>query len=325
MFSAIRKRFFVFPSVVVAIMACFSLVVFAMSAMAYSGGKVTSKKTSVPIKIDGELDDPAWQAVRPDFEDTQDIVVDPQDWYQVKEKSGNDTNNGGLRVSRGQIDGDNDLKVVWMTTWDDDYLYFAFEVTDDNVTEKTEPFESRSGDIDGFWLLFDTKHDAPVIEYPEKQFDTGDAAGQSAYQADDIFWTVAPVTTRGYPGVYEKADAEQPILNDPANGHAAGKQTSIGYNAEVRLPWSIFEPFYGGALVPKDGMVFGFDITFTDIDPTYAAPVGGAMAWSSDFENDNCPAVLGELFLSNEPAITGGTAVNPAGKLPSVWGKIKNR
>ncbi|HIE27098.1 TPA: hypothetical protein EYP66_07410 [Candidatus Poribacteria bacterium] len=198
-----------------------------------------------------------WKAVRPDSEGLQDIVVDPQDWYQVKEGSGNDTNNGGLRVSRGQIDGDDDLKVVWMTTWDDDYLYFAFEVTDDNVNEK--------------------------------------------------------------------ADAEHPILNDPANGHVAGKQTGIGYNAEVRLPWSIFEPFYGGTLVPEDGMVFGFDITFTDIDPTYAAPEGGAMAWSSDFENDNCPAVLGELFLSTEPAIAGGTAVNLAGKLPGVWGKIKNQ
>jgi hypothetical protein len=105
-----------------------------------------------------------------------------------------------------------------------------------------------------------------------------------------------------------------------ANGHVAGKKTSIGYNAEVRLPWSVFEPFYGGALVPKDGLVMGFDITFTDIDPTYAAPEGVAMAWSSDFENDNSPAVLGELFISAEVI----TAVTSAGKLPTMWGRIKS-
>jgi hypothetical protein len=97
-------------------------------------------------------------------------------------------------------------------------------------------------------------------------------------------------------------------------------QTSIGYNAEVRLPWSIFEPYYGGPLVPEDNMAFGFDITILDVDPTYAAPEGGAMAWSSDFHNDNSPGVLGELFLSIETI-----AVTPAGKLPSVWGNIKSR
>jgi hypothetical protein len=320
MFLSKRKRF---PSVVVAMVACLFLVIFATSAMAYSGGKVISKKTSVPIKIDGELNDPAWKAVRPDFEGTQDIVVDPQDWYQLKELSGGDTNAGGLRVSRGQIDGDNDLKIVWMTTWDNDFLYFAFEVADDNVNEYTGPLDARSTDIEGFWLVFDTKHDAPLIEFPEKQFDTGAAALESTNQPDDYFWAFAPLTSRGYPAVFETSSlvGGSPILNDPANGHAAGKQTSIGYNAEVRLPWSIFEPYYGELLVPKDGMAFGFDITFTDIDPTYAAPEGGAMAWTSDFQNDNSPAVLGELFLS----IVDAVAVNPVGKLPSVWGEIKKR
>jgi hypothetical protein len=327
MFTLKCKNFLrVSPPIVIAMMACLLLVFFATSAMAYSGGQATSKKTSVPIVIDAELDDPAWQAVRPDFEGEEDIVVDPQDWYQVKEGSGSDTNAGGLRVSRGQIDGDDDLKVVWMTTWDDDYLYFAFEVTDDNVNEYAGALDARDSDIDGLLLLFDTKHDAPVIEFPEHEFDTGAVAAESTYQADDNFWSIAPLTTRDYPAVFEtSALVEAPILNDPANAHVAGMQTGNGYNAEVRLPWSIFEPYYGEPLVPQDGMVFGFDITFTDIDPTYAAPEGGAMAWSSDFENDNSPAVLGELFLSTEPAIAGGTAVSPAGKLSSVWGEIKNR
>ncbi len=325
MFLSKRKRFLnVFPSVVVAMMACVLLVLFAMSAMAYSGGEVTSKKTSVPIVIDGELDDSAWQTVRPDFEGEEDIIADPQDWYQVKEGSGADTNAGGRRVSRGQIDGDDDLKVVWMTTWDDDFLYFAFEVTDDNPNEYVGALDARDSDIDGIFLLFDTKHDAPVIEdFPNKEFDTGAVAAESTYQADDNFWVIAPLTSRGAPAVFEtSALVEAPVLNDPANGHAAGKTTSIGYNAEVRLPWSIFEPFYGGIPVPEDGMAFGFDITVTDIDPTYAAPEGGTMAWSSDFENDNSPAVLGELFFSTEEL---GTAVNPAGKLPSFWGKIKKQ
>ena len=95
----------------------------------------------------------------------------------------------------------------------------------------------------------------------------------------------------------------------------------------MRLPWSIFEPFFGEALTPTDGLVIGFDITITDIDGdppgTYAAPLGGAVAWSSDFENDNSPGVLGDLFISSE-MISSTTPVNPAGKLSTTWGKIKH-
>jgi len=324
MFLSKRKRFLnVFPSVVATVMACLFLVFFAMSAMAFSGGQVTSKKTTVPIKIDAELDDPAWQAVRPDFEGEEDVVVDPQDWYQLPLKSGaGNTNAGGLRVSRGQIDGDNDLKVVWMTTWDDDFLYFAFEVTDDMPVVYEGDLVTRTPDMDGIWLCFDTLHDAPVIEFPDKEFSTEQVSAESVYEADDFYLAVGPLTTRNYPATFLSATDEHPLLNDPANGHVAGMQTSIGYNAEIRLPWSIFEPYYGGPLVPENDMVLGFDFTFIDVDPTYAAPEGGAMAWSSDFHNDNSPGVLGELFLSTEEL---GTAVNPAGKLPSFWGKIKNQ
>ena len=103
-------------------------------------------------------------------------------------------------------------------------------------------------------------------------------------------------------------------------------KTDSGYAAEMRLPWSIFEPFFGAALAPTDGLVIGFDITITDIDGdapgTYAAPLGGAVAWSSDFENDNSPGVLGDLLISNE-VIGSATSVDPTGKLPVTWGKIK--
>lgn len=302
------------------LVCCIGVFAFSSSIMAYSGGKAISKKASSPIKIDGDLNDPAWLSVQSDFVG-QEIVVNPQDWYQVKPKSGNNTNNGGLRVSRGQIDGDSDLKVFWMTTWDDDYLYFGFVVTDDLVTEYQGPYDVRTGDIDGFVLCFDTKHDAPVFEFPPKQFDTGAVAAQSTYQADDVFFIVAPITARKAPAVFEQVAAQQnPILNDPANRHAAAVKTSAGYNVEIRLPWSVFTPYYGGTLIPKVGLMMGFDVTFMDSDPTYAAPLGGAMAWSSDFENDNSPGVLGELLL----APGGETAVSAKGKLTSTWGNIKN-
>jgi hypothetical protein len=58
--------------------------------------------------------------------------------------------------------------------------------------------------------------------------------------------------------------------------------------------------------LPEDGVVLGFDVAVMDIDgdpPIYAAPFGGAMSWSSDFECDNSPGVLGNLTISEELVI----------------------
>ena len=331
MFSLNRKSSFHFqvnPVVIFVVVGCLWLSVSTTLVMAHSGGEVISKKTPSPITIDGNLDE--WALVFAESSPLQDIVADPrahgQDWYQVMLGSGGDTNDGGLRVSRGRFDGDDDFSARWATLWDDDYLYVAFDVTDDSVHVYDRDYEVRVPDIDGVWLLFDTKHDAPVFEYPNHEFNTGEVAGQSSYEADDHFWAFASITARGAGTAWVRADAADPFLNDPANGHVAGQVTATGYTAEIRLPWSVFEPFFGGPLVPKDGTVIGFDITFTDVDGdppgTYGAPLGGAMAWSSDFENDNSPGVLGDLIISGE-VIAGPTSVNPADKLPTIWGRIK--
>jgi len=299
----------------------FLIAIFLLSvlpAMAYSGGKAECKKVIAPIKIDGDLNDAAWLAVQQNFAN-QVVTANPQDWYQIKPKSGANTNDGGLRVTRGRIDGNSDLKAIWMTVWDENYIYFGFAVTDDVVVEYQGPYNVRTGDTDSIVIIFDTKHDAPVMEFPPKQFDTGAVAAKVTNMPDDVFYIMTPITNRGTPAVFEgTALTANAILNDPANKHAAAKKTATGYTAEIRIPWSIFTPFYGAPLIPKSGMVMGFDLSFVDSDPTYASPVGGAMAWSSDFENDNSPSVLGELTIVGTPA-----PVMPLGKLASTWGAIK--
>ena len=338
MFLKSKRKLFlrVFPAVIFAIVSSLLFTWCAASVMAHSGGEVMSQRTATPITIDGNLNEGVWAAAFAKSSPLQDIVADPrapahqQDWYQIIPGGGGgaDTNNGGLRVSRGQFDGDNDFMARWATLWDDNYLYVAFDVTDDEVNPYNNVYETRTGDIDGVWLLFDTKHDAPTSNYPPHEFKTNEVAGKSTYQADDYYWIFAPLTARGTSAAWAlapTAGAADPVLGEPANGHVAGQATSKGYTAEIRLPWSVFAPFFGGPLAPKDGMVIGFDITFTDIDgnpPAYAAPFGGAVAWSSDFENDNSPGVLGDLIISGA-LITQPTSVNPAGKLPTTWGRIK--
>lgn len=332
-----KKSFSVKANTVFSILCCLLFVLSTLSVMAHSGGEVTSKKTATPITIDGMMDEAEWDAAFQESSPLQDIVVDPRDpkhnqeWYQIIAGggAGSNTNDGGLRVSRGKFDGDDDFLARWATLWDDDYLYFAFDITDDTHHAYANDFASRDGDIDGIWLLFDTKHDAPVFEFPHHAFDTKHVANNSTYEADDHYWIFGPVTTEGTSGAWSQSLSAglDPELGEAANGHVAGQKTGSGYAAEMRLPWSIFEPFFGAALEPTDGLVIGFDITITDIDGdapgTYAAPLGGAVAWSSDFENDNSPGVLGDLIISNE-VIGSATSVDPTGKLPVTWGKIKN-
>ena len=157
----------------------------------------------------------------------------------------------------------------------------------------------------------------------KEMLNTKEVANNSVYEADDHFWFFAPLITEDGGYAWTQAGNLDPVLAEAANGHIAAKEGGAGYALEVRLPWSVFDPFFGEPLVPEDGMVIGFDITFMDIDgdpPQYAAPFGGAFAWSSDFENDNSPSVLGDLIISADSS----TSVNPANKFSTMWGHIKD-
>jgi hypothetical protein len=326
------------PLIALTVVGGLFFTLFAISVMANSGGEVTSQKTANAIAIDGNLDESEWTAALAISSPLQDIVLDPrahgQDWYQLlpcgqgEDPPCGNTNGGGLRVTRGQVDGDDDLSVRWATLWDEDYLYFGFDVTDDSVHAYANDVATRDGYIDGFWLLFDTRNDAPLFEFPNHEFNSKEVANNSTYEADDIYWIFGPLTSGGTSTAWSSDGSFNPDLGDPANGHVAAQETGNGYTAEARLPWSVFESPYGGPLTPTNGLVIGFDITFTDIDGdppgSYAAPLGGAMAWSSDFENDNSPGVLGDLIISTE-LVAEPSSVSPSGKLPTMWGDIKGQ
>ena len=112
-----KKSFSVTVNLLV-IACCVLFTLSTLSVMAHSGGEVTSKKTATPITIDGMLDEAEWDATFQESSPLQDIVPDPrdpehlQDWYQIIPGggAGSDTNDGGLRVSRGKFDGDDDLR-----------------------------------------------------------------------------------------------------------------------------------------------------------------------------------------------------------------------
>ncbi len=91
---------------------------------------------------------------------------------------------------------------------------------------------------------------------------TNGRTAQSNYEADDLFWALASVTARGAGTAWVRADAADPFLNDPANGHVAGQVTGTGYTTEIRPPWSVFEDFFGGSLVPEITHDTGYPLFF---------------------------------------------------------------
>ncbi len=285
----------------------FVLGLVARSVLAHSGGEVVSKQANEPIEIDGILDEPEWTAALAESSPHQDITTEPQDWYQVVEGGGaaRNSNDGGLRVSRGTIDGDEDLLVRWATVWDAEYLYFGFDVIDDNPNVDDGSCDTRSArNFDAIWLCFDTLHDALELEFDEHEFNTADVAAQSTYAADDTYWIFVPLNERVDGCVFDPSQNADAVLNDPLQNIVQGEITETGYTAEMRIPWSSIATFmFDEDFLPEDGLTLGFDITVMDVDgdpPTYDPPFGGAMAWSSDFENDNSPGVLGDLILSEE-------------------------
>ncbi len=290
-----------------------SVLFFALVArlvLAHSGGEVVSKQAEEPIEIDGILEEPEWVAAFAESSPLQDINPEPQDWYQVIDGggAGKNSNDGGLRVSRGTIDGEDDLLVRWATVWDEDYLYFGFDVLDDEPHMLEGDCEGRqSRDFDGIWLCFDTLHDALELEFPEQEFNTAEVASQSSYAADDTYWMIAAPTERIDGCVWDTSQNADFLLNDPLENIAQGEITDDGYTVEIRIPWTSIGMLMGDeGFLPEDGIILGFDITVMDVDgdpPTYDPPFGGAMAWSSDFENDNSPGVLGDLILSEELAV----------------------
>lgn len=270
---------------VLAVLASSVVLSSSPAAFANTGGEVIPLLTFEPFEIDGELDEVEWEYAFDDNAPYNDIVADPrdpetnQDWYEIMECNnydydpegvGGNRNHGGLRVTRGTVEDANDLSIRWASAWDEDYLYFGFEVTDESVHEYTGDVNARDDEIDGFWLLFDTAHDAEEFVYGFQQINTKEIAEQSEYDVDDTYWVIAPLTDRDSDGVYEGAawDASgggDPELNDPAGGHMAAQITSTGYTAEVRIPWTVLQD-YNGDLFPEDGTEMGFDITVMDID-----------------------------------------------------------
>lgn len=194
-------------------------------------------KSAEPIKIDGVLDDPAWQQATP-----VDVVYV---WGKVGEKS-------------------KEPRMIAKYTWDDHYLYIGYETFDKNLIARTTG--AKKGPKDNQREVCMISHPTEKVDVVEFFISFGDPRffwelhHNAANHFSDIFCVVAddnwPISKSTLFRFGIHFGTEQ-FLNDDVDGgrmlakavklkpKTDGKSSTIndpgdedsGYTAELRLPW----------------------------------------------------------------------------------------
>jgi endo-1,4-beta-xylanase len=178
---------------------------------------------------------------------------------------------------------------------DSDWLYVALEVTDDTITVG----ETMGNEL---W-----KDDSVEVYIDANNGET------ATYEPDDAQITIGAVNI-------DLKDIQEPELGGMGDGATTGTQaavveTATGWAVEAAIPlendkWNI---------VPKDGLIIGFNVHFNDDDD------GGdrdhKLIWSLKDVDDQSwqnTTRFADLKFVNLPL-----SVDPVNKLDSTWGSIK--
>jgi hypothetical protein len=162
--------------------------------------KVASLKTKAPLEIDADLKD--WDLSKP-------IIIDKK-----------------VNVVHGQFswNGPKDLSVKAYSAWDEDNLYFAFDVTDDKIVQTKTGHEMWEGDHVEMWLDM-----ALQLDYNE-----------AMNSNDDFQFGFSPGNfTNIKPEIYIWTPDLSGIIDYKSMSEIASKKTDYGYIIEVRLSTSL--------------------------------------------------------------------------------------
>lgn len=134
--------------------------------------------------------------------------------------------------------GRNDLSGFTLATWDNQNLYLAAQITDDNIIQSNWGEQLVFGDaIELYW-------DSDL----EGDFDI------DVYNEDDSQMVFSSTSQDGFPAFW--------VHKAPNSGNIeiGSTFTEMGYNVEVRIPWSLL------AVIPTENAIFGYAVTIIDND-----------------------------------------------------------
>ncbi len=200
-----------------------------------------------PVLVDGDLND--WPAALP--------------WYDITQ----------VTYGHANYTGPQDLSGRLRVAWDQDYLYLAWDVTDDVFVQTQRGAYLYEGD--SVEILVDTNlaYDfyTRFLDFDDYQigFSPGNPPGQGAEA-----WLWYPQSLAG------------PVLG----ARVAAQATDQGYAIEVALPWHRLN------LVPFPGLDVGFAASISDNDLPGSA-LQQSLVSTSPFRHLTDPTTWGELLL----------------------------
>ncbi|MGQ9523494.1 MAG: sugar-binding protein [Armatimonadota bacterium] len=205
------------------------------------------KYTDTPVKIDGKLDDPAWQEAM--------VFRIDQAWQDV------------IRPTKWT--GPDDFSADARFAWDKDYLYVSYDCVDDvpRCNNDSPPNLIWNGDGNEVYFGFDQSNPGRTsyIEGQDYQFIM--SAGPNPTWA--IFRMGGPVQT-----------VEDGTLLSP-EGNLVVVDKPNGYILEARIPWSAFLDAEGKPhTAPTPGQLVGFNVFANDGDNPDAPAQEKAMSFT---------------------------------------------
>lgn len=168
--------------------------------------------------------------------------------------------------------GPHDSSLIMRSSWDDKFLYFAYEVKDNSIRREGSASTMYKGDCIEMFFDVDVMGD---IE-------------EGSMNKDDFRINVGPIDNN-----FSDADASM----REKGVKVAGKKTVDGYVIEVGIPWELFLQYGAG---PYPETVIGFTVNFYDRDQEDEKWAHAVFVWAEKDKWWTSTGKWGRLILVSE-------------------------
>lgn len=240
------------------------------------------------------------------FAQTPEEIKLPEKFSEIPKVSGEITIDGDLKewkLSHAIFVGDkstqpfDDCSGIFFMMWDEENLYVAAKVYDDDLVQTATGAEIWKEDDVQFDLDIDRDGDKKVFGYNDDDFQIGFSPGDFAGDKPEIWgWN---------PGGGKAMDK-------PENAEIASVKFDKGWIIEARIGINEFNADLIGLKKFEEGMKIGFGRCINDYDKGGEGGVSSGGAWQ-------------DTSKMNDVILAGSISIEPLMKLVTSWGYLKRK
>ncbi len=196
----------------------------ALSTAALAQGTVEALKTEIPVLVDGNLSDLVWQVA-------DSLAIDdtsPASWLPK----------GTFTAAGPPPKGPEDAALRLWTAWNDEFVYFAIDVIDDQLV------------ADRIVGALELQDSVEIVIDPSRE----------GHQRRALVF--APQTA-AETGPWFSVPGSQVAVAKRIGG-TVGRIRPLGYTAEIAIPMRAFVKAFGTEMVP--GQSLGLEVRLNDVD-----------------------------------------------------------